>query len=110
MPDNVLDYQNSPPPLTRKQRIATYLNRISWALLGVSSLAIGAVFLFMPRHSRGPYAALFDRIFEFGPILNICGAICGISSTFLWDRWSPGVAFILNAIAIIMLPSSLPTF
>ena len=104
MPDNVLDYLT--PQRTDTQRVASALHLTSWMALAVWALGVIVIVMrYTPRHSRSPYVGLLDGIAGVGPLVNICGAICGITSVFLRDRWIPGVAFLLNVFAMLNWPS-----
>jgi hypothetical protein len=104
MPDTILDYQSVPPPPTRKQRIASALNRISWIILALTILGIGAVLLFMPRKPFDPFAGLIVEGSNIGPMVNVGGFIFALSGAILGNRWS-AVSTLLHLAVGVSWPS-----
>ena len=104
MAGDILEYRSVPSPPTRKQRIASALNRISWMLLFLSILGIGAVFLFCPRKASDPFAGLIQKGSEIGPVINLIGAAFGISGGILKNPWSL-VATLMHIFLGVIWPS-----
>ena len=104
MPDKVLDYQT--PQRSGMQPLTGALHLASWMALVVWVLAMCVIaILYTPTRSSPTYRDLLDGITSVGPLVNICGALCGITSLFMRDRWVSGVAFLLNVLAVFAWPS-----